>query len=137
MKEKIKLIEEILYNILIGYWSLFSFLLTYAFIVDDDDGVGTYLAVATIVTYLFLLIPNNIIFLKNRNKKEKIFIIIGLIAGIILSIFFHGIQRTLNPLGILFLILLNILFLCLNKKSEILYIFLLLILNLVLIYMII
>lgn len=136
MKEKINLFAEMIYNFLIAFWTIFSFLLIYAFIIDDNDGVGIYMSIISIIIYLFLLIPNNIIFLKNQKHKkiEKIFIIISFIVGLLLSIFFHKRQGIINPLAVLFLVLLNILFVSLNKKKELLYTILLSLLDLTFIF---
>lgn len=136
MKEKINLFAEMIYNFLIGFWTIFTFLLMYAFGVDDNDGVGIYMSIISVIIYLFLLIPNNIIFLKSQKHKkiEKIFIIISFIVGLLLSIFFHKGQGIINLFGILFLILLNILFISLNKKTKLLYTILLLILDLTFIF---
>lgn len=71
MKEKINLFAEMIYNFLIAFWTIFSFLLIYAFIIDDNDGVGIYMWIISIIIYLFLLIPNNIIFLKNQKHKKN------------------------------------------------------------------
>ena len=120
MKKYIKLIEETIYNFLIGFWTPFSFLLAIAFMIDDDDGVGIYMSFISIIIYLFLLIPNNIIFFKNqKNKKiEKIFIVVSFMLGILFAIFFHNGAGIINPLGVLIMLLLNVLFLFLNKKTE-------------------
>lgn len=136
MKEKINLFAEMIYNFLIGFWTIFTFLLMYAFGIDDNDGVGIYMSIISIIIYLFLLVPNNIIFLKNQKHKkiEKILIIISFIVGLLLSIFFHKGQGIINPLGVFFLVLLNILFIWLNKKTPLLYIILLLILDLTFIF---
>ena len=136
MKEKINLFAEMIYNFLIGFWTIFTFLLMYGFGVDDNDGDGINMSIISVNIYLILLIPNNIIFLKSQKHKkiEKIFIIISFIVGLLLSIFFHKGQGIINLFGILFLILLNILFISLNKKTKLLYTILLLILDLTFIF---
>ena len=136
MKKYIKLIEETIYNFLIGFWTPFSFLLAIAFMIDDDDGVGIYMSFISIIIYLFLLIKNNIIFLKNqKNKKiEKIFIVVSFMLGILFAIFFHNGAGIINPLGVLIMLLLNVLFLFLNKKTELLYIILLVIIDIIFIF---
>ena len=136
MKKYIKLIEETIYNFLIGFWTPFSFLLAIAFMIDDDDGVGIYMSFISIIIYLFLLIPNNIIFLKNqKNKKiENRFIVVSFMLGILFAIFFHNGAGRINPLGVLIMLLLNVLFLFLNKKTELLYIILLVIIDIIFIF---
>ena len=136
MKKYIKLIEETIYNFLIGFWTPFSFLLAIAFMIDDDDGVGIYMSFISIIIYLFLLIPNNIIFLKNqKNKKiEKIFIVVSFMLGILFAIFFHNGAGIINPLGVLIMLLLNVLFLFLNKKTELFNIILLVIIDIIFIF---
>ena len=71
MKEYIKLIGETIYNFLIGFWTPFNFLLAIAFMIDDNDGVGIFLTMLTFSVYMFLLIPNNIIFLNKQKAKKK------------------------------------------------------------------
>lgn len=136
MKKYIKLIGETIYNFLIGFWTPFNFLLAIAFMIDDDDGVGIYMSFISIIIYLFLLIPNNIIFLKNqKNKKiEKIFIVISFMLGILFAIFFHNGAGIISPLGVLIMLLLNVLFLFLNKKTDLLYIILLVIIDIIFIF---
>ena len=114
MNKKIKLVENNIYNFLIGFWTPFCFLLAIAFTIDDNDGVGVFLTILTIIVYLVLLIPNNINFL--------------------LSILMYKGKGTINiPLtGIL--IVSNILFLSLNKKADNIYYILLFILNIIFIY---
>ena len=69
MKKYIKLIEETIYNFLIGFWTPFSFLLAIAFMIDDDDGVGIYMSFISIIIYLFLLIPNNKYYFFKKSKE--------------------------------------------------------------------
>ena len=135
MNKKIKLVENNIYNFLIGFWTPFCFLLAIAFTIDDNDGVGVFLTILTIIVYLVLLIPNNINFFKQtKNKKEKIILVGSFIIGILLSILMYKGKGTINiPLtGIL--IVSNILFLSLNKKADNIYYILLFILNIIFIY---
>ncbi len=132
MKEYIKLISETIYDFLIGFWTPFNFLLAIAFIVDDNDGIGIFFTMLTFGVYIFLLIPNNIIFFKQpRNLKEKGTLICSFIIGIIISIILYKGRGTINITLIVLLIIGNILFLSLNKKSDNIYIILIFILNLI------
>lgn len=136
MKKYIKSIEEIVYNFLIGFWTPFSFLLAIAFMIDDNDDVGIFLTILTVSAYIFLLIPNNIKFLKQaKSKKEKIILISSFIIGILISIFLYKGSGYINVNLTGLLIICNILFLNLNKKSDNIYCILLFILNLIFIYL--
>ena len=55
MKEKINLFAEMIYNFLIVFWTIFTFLLMYAFGIDDNDGVGIYMSIISIIIYLIIL----------------------------------------------------------------------------------
>ncbi len=136
MKKYIKLIEETIYNFLIGFWTPFNFLLAIAFMIDDDDGIGIFLTILTFSVYMFLLIPNNIKFFKQaKSKKEKIILICSFIIGILISIFLYKGNGTINVTLTGILIIGNIFFLILNKKSDNIYSVLLFILNLIFIYL--
>lgn len=135
MNKNIKSIENIIYNFLIGFWTPFSFLLAIAFTIDDNDGVGIFFTILTIIVYIFLLIPNNIIFFKQtKTKKEKVILIISFIIGILISLFLYKGKGVLNIILIGILIISNIIFLVLNKKSDNTYNILLFILNIIFIY---
>lgn len=136
MKEYIKVIEEIIYNFSIGFWTPFCFLLAIALMIDDNDGVGIFLIILTVSVYMFLLIPNNIKFLKQtKSKKEKIILICSFIIGILISIFLYKGKGTINVKLIGILVIGNIIFLSLNKESDNIYSVLLFILNLIFIYL--
>lgn len=135
MNKKIKSIENYIYNFSIGFWTPFSFLLSMAFAIDDNDGIGIYLTILTIIIYIFLLIPNNIIFFKQtKTKKEKIILTSSFIIGILLSLLLYKGNGVLNIVLMGTLIITNIIFLSLNKKSDNIYISLLFILNIIYIY---
>lgn len=140
MIKSIKILMEWIYNLILGFWTPFTFMLFTAFIIDSSkqsgEGIASiFLAIITIIVYTFLLIPNNIIFYKSKdNKIEKISILAIFLIGIISSIFFHNMKGIINIFGILIIVIINTFFLCFNKKSDKIYIFILLVLNLASIY---
>ncbi len=136
MIKYIKLCEQLIYDFLLGFWTLFAFKLSFSFYACSEEvDIGTSLAIITIGDYLFLLIPSNITFIRDKTIRKKIFyLIISFVLGIIFAIFLHKAQGIINTMEILILNALNIIYLLLNKKTKNLHIILLLIIDIMFCY---
>ena len=136
MIKYIKLCEQLIYDFLLGFWTLFAFKLSFSFYACSEEvDIGTSLAIITIGDYLFLLITSNITFIRDNTISKKIlYLITSFVLGIIFAIFLHKAQGIINTMEILILNALNIIYLLLNKKTKNLHIILLLIIDIMFCY---
>lgn len=136
MIKYIKLCEQLIYDFLLGFWTLFAFMLSFSFYAYSEEvDIGTFLAIITIIDYLFLLIPSNITFIRDNTISKKIlYLITSFILGIIFAIFLHKAQGIINITEILILNSLNIIYLFINKEPKNLHIVLLLIIDIIFSY---
>ncbi len=94
MIEYIKLIEESIYNFVIGFWLplVIEFFIGCLREPDSGEEYATYIiAIFSLIIYCILLIPLNIIFYKNNkdNKIKRKIPTICLILGSLICIYFR------------------------------------------------